>query len=230
VIEFGGLPGRETAIAIREAVPPELEFRLFIGIHHNGYTEQMQPTLDECLEWKELDGIDLHGTEDFPLESWTEDYWRRAREAGKYTKAHAGEFCGPEFIRRVIMELGVSRIEHGVRAVEDASVVDLLVERSIGLDVCPISNLKLGVVDSIGAHPIMKLTRRGVCCTLSTDDPISFGNCLEDEYRILYEEAGASVREMTEWARNGFKVALVDEETRVRWMDELDKVAREAPE
>ena len=211
-MDFMNLDGREVCDAIRAAVPPGLEVRIFFGIHHDGYTNKMAPMLEDALGWESLDGIDLHGTEPVPLGDWAEDYWRRARDAGKFTKAHAGEFCGPDFIRHVVQKLGAQRIEHGIRAIEDASVIDLLRERGIALDVCPISNVKLGVVPTPDQHPIRKLLEAGIVCTISTDDPISFGNTLEDEYFFLAEHLGFSEAELASTARNGFYTALAPEE------------------
>jgi adenosine deaminase len=213
-IDFMNLDGREVCEAIRSAVPAGLEVRVFFGIHHDGYTEKMAPMLEDALSWPILDGIDLHGVEPAPLGDWAETYWRRARDAGKFTKAHAGEFCGPDFIRHVVEKLGVQRIEHGVRAIEDGSVIDLLRERGIALDVCPISNLKLGVVPSPDRHPIRQLLDADIPCTLSTDDPISFGNTLEDEYFFLATHLRFSQDELASVARNGFRAALVSEEWR----------------
>jgi adenosine deaminase len=213
-MDFMNLDGREVCDAIRAAVPPGLEVRIFFGIHHDGYTTKMAPMLEDALGWENLDGIDLHGTESTLLGDWAEDYWRRARDAGKFTKAHAGEFCGPDFIRHVVENLGAQRIEHGIRAIEDASVIDLLRERAIALDVCPISNVKLGVVPTPDQHPIRRLLEAGIVCTISTDDPISFGNALEDEYLFLAEHLGFSKAELASVARNGFCTALAPEEWR----------------
>ena len=207
-IDFMNLEGREVCDAIRAAVPEGLEVRIFLGIHHDGHTEKMAPVLESALKWEALDGIDLHGVEEIPLGDWTADYWRRARDAGKFTKAHAGEFCGAGFVRRVIEELGAQRIEHGVRAIEDPEVVALLRDRGIALDVCPISHVKLRVVPSPGEHPIRRLLEAGVVCTVSTDDPVSFGNTIEDEYLLLAEDLGFTREELEKVARNGFAVAI----------------------
>ena len=207
-IDFMNLDGREVCDAIRAAVPKGLEVRIFLGIHHDGYTEKMGPVLESALRWENLDGIDLHGTEPTPLGDWAPDFWRRARDAGKFTKAHAGEFCGAWFVREVIEKLGAQRIEHGVRAVEDPEVVALLRDTGIALDVCPISNVKLRAVSSIQEHPIKRLLDSRVVCTVSTDDPISFGNTLEDEYELLARELGFSESDLRQIAQNGFEVAL----------------------
>ena len=108
------------------------------------------------------------------------------------TKCHAGEFDGAARVREAIEQLGVTRVQHGVRAVEDPAVVALAAERGVTFDVCPISNVKLGVVASMAAHSLRALMTAGVNCTVSTDDPVVFGNSLNDEYRMLATEAGLS--------------------------------------
>lgn len=221
IIEFGGLEGAEVLAAIRAAVPAGLEVRIFLGIHHNGAGPAMKPHLEKALGWADLAGVDLHGPEVVPLESWTAGYWAAARQAGKCTKAHAGEFLGAEFVRRIIDELNPHRLEHGVRAVEDPGLVREIVRRRIALDVCPISNHRLMPGVTLARHPIRELLDAGVQVTVSTDDPLMFGNSLTDEYVALSEQRGFSREELRRVARHGFEVALVDEPTRARWLAEL---------
>jgi len=225
VVEFGGVNGREVLDAILSAVPPGLEVRLFFGIHHNGAGPNMMPVLEEALTWPELAGIDLHGVESLPIEPWTAPYWAAARAAGKYTKAHAGEFMGANFVRRILDELQPHRIEHGVRAAEDPAVMAELKARGVALDVCPISNHKLMQDVTLATHPIRELFDAGVTVTVSADDPVSFGNGVNDDYVALAERRGFSRRELIQLARNGFAVALVEEPQRQAWLAELDAFA-----
>lgn len=224
VIEFGGLNGREVLDAIRSAVPAELEVRIFLGIHHNGAGPKMLPVLEEALTWDGLAGIDLHGTEDFPIEPWTAPYWAAARKAGKFTKAHAGEFLGADFVGRILDTLQPQRIQHGVRSVEDPAVVKELIQRGVGLDVCPISNHKLMPNVTMAAHPIRELFDAGVKVTVSADDPISFGNGVNDDYVALAEHRDFSRAELVQLARHGFELALVGEDQRSAWLSELDAI------
>ncbi len=226
VIEFLGLDGREVLAAIRAAVPVGLEVRVFLGIHHNGAGPKMMPVLEDALGWPDLAGIDLHGTESFPIEPWTADYWEAARKAGKYTKAHAGEFMGADFVRRVLDELRPQRIEHGTRAIEDPGVVAEIKRRGIALDICPLSNHKLMPDVFLATHPIRHLFDAAVKVTVSTDDPISFGSTLEEEYAALAEECGFSRKELARVARNGFEVALMPEAQKQPWLDQLDATVR----
>jgi adenosine deaminase len=229
VIEFGGVDGREILAAIRAAVPAGLEVRVYLGIHHQGAGPGMRPVLEEALGWKDLAGIDLHGPEDHPLEAWTADYWAAARRAGKSTKAHAGEFMGPDFVRRVLDELQPDRLEHGVRAAEDPALVTEIRRRGVALDVCPISNHKLMPGVTLATHPIRELFAAGVTVTVSTDDPISFGNTLIDEYAALAEQRGFTRAELAQIARNGWTVADVPPSVKQRWLADIDRLDRAGP-
>jgi len=224
VVEFGGVDGRAIAEAIRTAAPEGLIVRVYMGIHRNGYTDRSRGFLDECLGWEHLHGIDLHGPETLALEEWTPRLWRRAVAEGKQVKAHAGEFGGAPNVAQVIDELGVKRVQHGVRAVEDPDLVRRLAAEGIALDICPISNVKLAVVPGFSEHPLRTLLDAGVVCTVSTDDPLSFGNTLTQEYLALAGPMGFTRRQLAEVARNGFRVADCDEGRVEEWVGEIDRI------
>lgn len=214
MIELLGISGREILAAIRSAAPSNLEVRVFLGMSRNSYTQKLGPVLEDALSWEGLSGFDLHGLESLPLEPWTEHLWRKARDHGLVTKAHAGEFGPAANVREAIELLGVSRIEHGVRAIEDPSVIEFAIDNNISFDICPISNVKLGVVKNMYSHPIRYFYDKGLRCTVSTDDPFSFGNCLEDEYAALSSACNFNHDQLKQIARNGFDVALLDDSTR----------------
>ncbi|NBD38287.1 MAG: adenosine deaminase, partial [Verrucomicrobia bacterium] len=194
----------------------------------DGYTERSRPFIEASLDWDEVDGLDLHGTETTPLQPWTADLWQRARAAGKGTKAHAGEFAGPAFVERVMDELGVRRIQHGTRAAESPELVRRLREEGAVLDMCPISNLKLRVVPSLSEHPVRHLHDEGVMVTVNTDDPVSFGNTLTEEYTVLHQELGFSYAELGEVAANGFRNAQADESWIAACIEEITGAVRES--
>lgn len=224
VIEFSGMDGHAVARAIKSAAPKGLKVDLYLGIHHNGYNDKTKSFIEESLTWEELSGYDLHGVEELPLEPWTANLWNRARDCGKYTKAHAGEFCGPDFIERVIEELGVSRIQHGVRSVESEVLLKRLSTKPFVLDVCPISNVKLRVADRYNKEEALRLLKSDVCCTISTDDPISFGNTLYDEYAFLLSEYGFSVVDLARFARNGFMTSTLNDAEKAVHIGEIDNL------
>jgi adenosine deaminase len=108
--------------------------------------------------------------------------FRRAADAGLPTVPHAGEGAGAESVRVCVEQLGARRINHGIRAVEDPAVVELLVEHGVSLDVCPTSNVALGVVPSLAEHPLPALIAAGVPVTLSTDCPLFLDTTTVQEY------------------------------------------------
>ncbi|MGC6425303.1 MAG: adenosine deaminase family protein [Lentimonas sp.] len=227
MVEFLGIPGPEILNAIRSAAPKDLEVRVFMGMARNSYNEVLAPVLEDCATWDGLAGIDLHGVEYLPLEDWTPKLWKKARAAGLELKAHAGEFGPAENVREAIEVLGVKRIQHGVRAFEDPCVVELAIANDVTFDVCPISNVKLDVVDRMENHPIREYFDRDLRCTISTDDPFSFGNKVEDEYSVLNTMLGFAPAELAQFAKNGFDVALVDADTKAKWQLEVDALVGE---
>jgi adenosine deaminase len=210
VTQFINVPGREILAAIRSAVPPALEARLFAGMLRTDYAGPMRAVIDDLENWDDLAGVDLHGWERVPTEAWTASVWSRLRAAGKITKCHAGEFDGAQRVREAIEELGVTRVQHGVRAIEDPAVVALARARGVTFDVCPISNVRLRVVPSMAEHPIKNLLAAGVRCTVSTDDPLVFANTVNDEYAMLAGELGFTRAELAQVARNGWEIAQVN--------------------
>jgi adenosine deaminase len=218
--------GREILAAIRDAAPVDLEVRVFAGMRRIDRTPALAPVMDQLASWDGLAGVDLHGVEEWALESWTAPLWQEVRAAGKVTKAHAGELCGPEKVRQVVEELGVRRVQHGVRAIEDPAVVQLLLDRDVTCDVCVTSNVKLGVVPSYEAHPIGRLLAAGVRCTVSTDDPFCFGGTLSDEYLYHARSLRFTPHQLARVARNGFEVAAISEPARQGVLDELDEMTR----
>lgn len=219
--------GPEVIRAIRAAAPRGLELRIFGGMSHNDYAGPGRELIDDALSWPELDGIDLHGWEDIPVEPWTSGVWARARANGKFTKAHAGEFMPASFVELILDQLQVTRIQHGVRAIESAATVARLLRENIALDVCPISNLKLAVrgVPTLSAHPIRRLFDAGVTVTINSDDPFFFGNTLADEYYALHRHLGFTKLELVKIAAHGFRIALLPEHVKRAHLDDLARIA-----
>ena len=138
-----------------------------------------------------------------------------ARDAGLGVVPHAGELAGPEEVRAAL-ELGVDRIQHGVRAVEDPAVVALLAERGTCLDVCPTSNVILGVAPSLDHHPLPALLEAGVGCSINADDPLLFGADVVDEYVLAEERMGVTPERLVECARTSIEASFAPEEVKRR--------------
>lgn len=132
----------------------------------------------------------------------------RAGKAGLKRTVHAGESSGPEGVSDAILLLGADRIDHGVRAIEDQKVVDLLVERNIPIGVCPTSNIKLGIYKSMEAHPLDKLLQSGVKVTINTDDPVLLNTTLVDEYLICQNTFGWSNETLCQVAKNSIDASF----------------------
>jgi len=147
-----------------------------------------------------------------------------ARAAGFATTAHAGESSGPDGVRDAIDLLGVKRIDHGIRAIEDPALVAELVEREITLDVCPRSNLILAMYPDREHHPIEQLRTAGVALTVNTDDPAIVGVRLEDEWLMNGATWGWSDDVYADLARTSLEAAFCDEDLRQTLLAELDEV------
>ena len=227
ILEFIGEAGPDVVAAIRDAAPPDMEVRVFAGLTADLHRPPMDALIRDSLRWRWLAGIDLHGHERYPVQDWMPGIWRRARDAGKETKAHAGEFGPAANVREAVERLGVRRVQHGVNAVDDPEIVALLVREGVTLDITPISNVKLRVVPSMREHPLGRLIAAGVRCTVSTDDPLVFGNKLTDEYVALATEAGFARAELVQLARNGFDAGTMSAERKGAAIRELDGIAAE---
>mgnify|MGYP002621441271 CR=1 FL=1 len=145
-----------------------------------------------------------------------------AREAGLRLTAHAGEWGGPESVRAALADLGAERIGHGVRAIEDLALVEELAERGTVLEVCPGSNIALGLYPHWRAHPIAELHRRGVRVTVSTDDPPFFNTTMEREYARLAEAFDWDEGVFREIAATALDAAFCDGDTRARIAKRLE--------
>lgn len=139
-----------------------------------------------------------------------------AREAGLRITAHAGEWGGPESVRAALADLRPERIGHGVRAIEDPALVEDLAERGIVLEICPGSNIALGIYPGWRQHPIGTLFDRGVTVTISTDDPPFFGTTMTREYDRLAEAFDWDEGVFRKIARASLDAAFCDDDTRAR--------------
>lgn len=145
-----------------------------------------------------------------------------AREAGLHLTSHAGEWRGPQEVRNAIVDLGVTRIGHGVRAISDPAVVDLIAEREVTLEICPGSNVFLGVFPSLKDHPIDRLRSRGVKVTVSTDDPPFFHTTMRREYCALAKTFGWDEDMFAEIHKTTMQAAFCDSATRDRILKTLE--------
>jgi adenosine deaminase len=179
------------------------------------------------LDAPALDGISLHGDETAQSIPHFVDAFAEARRRGLATKAHAGELMGPASVVQVLDLLGVRRIEHGVRAMEDPALVERLAAEAITLDVCPWSNVRLRVIRALAEHPMRRLHQRGVRVTVNTDDPTVFGRTLSQELASVVDDLGFSISDVARLQANAFAVADMPAAARDAVIAEIDALVRE---
>jgi adenosine deaminase len=146
----------------------------------------------------------------------------KAREHGFLTVAHAGEEGPPEYIWQALEDLKVSRIDHGVRCVEDPKLVERLREEQIPLTVCPLSNVKLRVFDSIQDHNLKRMLDLGLRVTVNSDDPAYFGGYVDENFYAAQEGLHLSREDVYQLTKNSFRASFLDAERKRRLLDELD--------
>jgi len=152
------------------------------------------------------------------------DVFRRARESGLHLTAHAGESAGPESIWGAI-NLGAERIGHALTAQHDRELMAVLVERQIPLEICITSNLRTGCCRGLSQHPVKTMFDLGAMITLNSDDPAMFHTTLAREYALAQHEFGFSDEHLRELARNSFEASFLTPETKLRFLDRVDKAA-----
>lgn len=148
--------------------------------------------------------------------------FRRAGQRGLRRTVHAGESSGPEGVWDAIDVLGADRIDHGVRAIEDPRLVEVLAERRIPLGVCPTSNLTLGVYRSMDEHPIERLRNAGVLVSLNTDDPALLGTSLEHEYSLCQTTFNWSDEVVKSVARTSINASFAGDGVKRQLLTALD--------
>ncbi len=197
-----------------------IEVALIVDVTRDMGPQSAARTLREVIEVREYGvvGIGLGGSEQtFPPELFT-DVYAEARRAGFHTTAHAGEAAGAASVWGSLRSLGVERIGHGTRAEEDPGLMDYLAEKQVPVEMCPLSNVRTGVISRIEAHPIRRYFDRGLLVTISTDDPRMFGNSIHEEYRILETVFGFSPAEIRQVMENSVKASWMDAGKKARWL------------
>lgn len=193
-------------------------------LRHLGELEA-EAALDSALAHRSrIMGVGLDSTElGFPPARFRRVF-QRAREAGFHLFAHAGEEGPPEYVWEAIDVLGVDRIDHGNRAIEDPSLVSRLARDRMPLTVCPLSNLRLGVVKSLSEHPLRHMMEKDLLVTLNSDDPAYFGGYVNDNYRALQKALDLTPGDIISIARNSFVASMMSAPEKELAIAEFDSV------
>src|SRR6516165_2995012 len=187
-----------------------------------------EKTLDSALPFKDkIVGVGLDSSETGNPPSKFKHVFRRARDAGFFLTAHAGEEGPAGYVWEALDILGVGRIDHGNHALDDDALVARLARERMALTVCPLSNLRLRVVPDLKAHPLRRMLDKDLVVTLNSDDPAYFGGYVNDNYRAMSEALTLGRDEIAAIVGNGFRAALVTDADRQRALAEIERVLLE---
>ena len=180
-------------------------------------------TLEQALPFKDqIIAVGLDSSEVGHPPAKFERVFAKAREAGFLVVAHAGEEGPAEYVWEALDLLKVNRIDHGVRSEEDPELMQRLIREKMPLTVCPLSNLKLCVVDDMAQHNIRRLLQQGVHVTVNSDDPSYFGGYMNDNFIAIAEALDLSNDELKHLAKNSFEASFISEAEKQKWTQQID--------
>ena len=222
------LDGISDALEVGEA-QLGITFRLILCFLRHLSADEAMAALDSAIPHKaRVHAVGLDSSEVGHPPSKFTGVFDRAREAGLLTVAHAGEEGPPEYIREALDLLKVRRIDHGVRCLEDPVLVERLVNEQIPLTVCPLSNVKLRVFDTLGQHNLAKLLDAGLCVTVNSDDPAYFGGYIGENFLQVQQALGLDANRLQTLARNAFTASFLSQDDIRRHLDAVDAVFNSA--
>jgi adenosine deaminase len=185
-------------------------------------------TLDSALAFKDrIVGVGLDSSEAGNPPSKFKRVFGRAREAGFFLSAHAGEEGPPSYVWEALDVLGVARIDHGIRSMEDQALVGRLAREGVPLTVCPLSNLRLRVVDDLAHHPLRRMLDKGLVATVNSDDPAYFGGYVNQNYHAVSDALRLGRDEIAQIVRNGVRASLMTLPEKDKALAEIDRVLAE---
>ena len=185
--------------------------------------EEAFACLEEALPLRDkIVGIGLASSEvGHPPEKFAKAY-ARARELGFRLVAHAGEEAPPAYIWSALDVLKVERIDHGVQAIHDATLMQRLAKDGIPLTVCPLSNLKLRVYPTLAQHSLKTMLDAGIVATVNSDDPAYFGGYVNQNFTETFAALGMTSHHAYTLARNSFEASFIDASAKAAYIDRLD--------
>jgi adenosine deaminase len=199
-----------------------LSSRLIMCFLRHLSAEAAMQTLNQALPFRDrIIAVGLDSSEVGHLPEKFTAVFDEARAKGFLTVAHAGEEGPPQYIWQALDLLKVSRIDHGVRCVEDPKLVQRLAAEQVPLTVCPLSNVKLRVFDTIEQHNLKELLDLGLCATANSDDPAYFGGYVNENFLAAHKGLGLQRDDLHRLARNSFHASFIDEQRKRALLDEL---------
>ena len=193
--------------------------------------ESAMQTLKQAIAYKDkIIAVGLDSSELGHPPSKFQAVFDRARDEGFLAVAHAGEEGPANYIWEAINLLKVSRIDHGVRCIEDETLVEFLAKNRIPLTVCPLSNLKLCVFKTMQEHTLKQLLNRGLCITINSDDPAYFGGYLTENFQASQEGLGLTKLELYQLAKNSFEASFLSPTEKEKFYQELEAFMDQNPD
>lgn len=185
--------------------------------------EEAHKVVELAIRFKDRSvvGIGIGGDERQGGAERFHEIYRQAEHAGLRLSAHAGETVGPDSIWAAI-NIGAERLGHGLHAIDDEELIEMLVQRQLPVEVCITSNFRTGCCLKLEDHPVRKLFDAGVMITLNSDDPAMFRTTLCEEYALAQEIFGFSEDQLRELARNSFEASFLEAEEKVKFLDQVD--------
>ncbi len=181
-------------------------------------------TLEEALKYKNyIIAVGLDSSEVGHPPSKFQRVFSRAREEGFLTVAHAGEEGPSEYIREALNLLKVSRIDHGNHSLDDDSLIDTLAAMNMPLTICPLSNLKLKVIQRMELHPLREMLQRRLLVTINSDDPAYFGGYLNENYLAAARALSMTKQDIHKLAHNSFRASFLNESEKQQLFEKTDK-------
>lgn len=188
--------------------------------------DDAQATLDEALPFLDrIDGVGLDSSELGHPPSKFARVFGEARGLGLHVTAHAGEEGPPEYVHEAIHQLHVERIDHGNRALEDEDLIHHLARDRMTLTVCPLSNLRLCVIDKIADSPVKRMLELGLKATVNSDDPAYFGGYVNDNFRAIGDALDLSGEQIVTLCENSFTGSFLSDEDKAARLAELHAAA-----
>ena len=180
-------------------------------------------TLKAAEPWLDrIEGVGLDSSEvGHPPEKFARVF-AAAGDMGLKRVAHAGEEGPPDYVWQALDLLKIDRLDHGNRSLEDPALVRRLADEGMTLTVCPLSNLKLCVVDDMANHPLDRMLAQGLCATVNSDDPAYFGGYVADNYRAVAAARGLDRDQIVQLARNSFTGAFLDDAAKATHLARID--------
>jgi adenosine deaminase len=213
--------------AVEDAEDLGVSAALILSFLRHLSPEAAEQTLEDGLRHRmKIIGVGLDSSEVGRPPSLFEEVFRRARREGLHVVAHAGEEGPPEYIRQALDLLHAERIDHGVRVEEDPVLLRRVVKERIPLTMCPLSNVKLRVVDELAQHNLKRLIDAGAVVTINSDDPAYFGGYIVDNYVAAASALGLTEMDVATIARSSIEASFATEEQRATWLEETSQVTR----